>query len=133
YVAGAVLIGIWAPSYFVAVHVHPAKIVNALLALGLAGVWLSVRRGELSITTLRSADFATAFSSALGAGIGVALAPSGYFFELAGLLIFVVVMILRSAIVPSTGGFTLTVGLASAPCIVAGAYYQATTHAPIGF
>jgi serine/threonine-protein kinase len=133
YVGGAILIAVFAPSYFVTVHVHPAKILNGVLGIGLLAVWQYVKHRELSVTGLRAVDFATSWLITLAAGIGVATAPSGYFLELAGLLVLVVVLILRSAIVPSTPEFTTCVGLACAPCIMGGAYYQATTHAAVGF
>jgi eukaryotic-like serine/threonine-protein kinase len=133
YVGGAVLIGLFAASYFVTVHVHPAKIVNGGLAILLLAAWQLVRRRQLGVATLHAVDFASSWVIALGAGIGVATAPSGYFFELGGLLILVVVLILRAAIVPSTPQFTTWVGLACAPCIMGGAYLQASTHETIGF
>jgi hypothetical protein len=133
YFGGVVLIALWAPSWFVAVHVHPAKILNGALALGLFGLWMFVRRGTRSVGVLRAVDFGTVIAIAACASIGVATAPSGYFLELGGLLILVVVLILRSAIVPSTAPFTLAVGFACVPLIVTGSYLQAKTHAQLGF
>jgi eukaryotic-like serine/threonine-protein kinase len=133
YVGGAVMIALFAPTWFVAVHVHPAKILNGALALGLFGVWTFMRRGTHNLGVLRAVDFVTVFAIAICASVGVATAPSGYFLELGGLLILVVVLILRSAIVPSTAGFTLAVGFACVPLIVTGSYLQANTHAQRGF
>jgi serine/threonine-protein kinase len=133
YVIGVVLIGLFAPSYFVAVHVHPAKILNGVLPVVFFGVWRALLRGTWSTSALRALDLASAMFIIGCAAVGVATAPSGFFLELAGLLIFVAVLMLRAAIVPSTGPFTIAVGLACAPLLVLGTYVQASGHAPIGF
>jgi hypothetical protein len=58
-------------------------------------------------------------------GIAIATSPGGYQFEFAGLLVLVVVLILRSAIVPSSPQFTALVGVACAPPLVISGYVQA--------
>jgi hypothetical protein len=133
YLAGVVLIGLAAPEWFVRVHLHPAKILNGVIVVLFFGLWLVVRRGTHSIGILRAVEVGTTVSIAASAAFGIATAPSGYFLELAGVLLLVVVLILRSAIVPSTAKLTLGVGLVCAPFLVSGSYYQASQSVQIGF
>lgn len=133
YVLGVLLIAIAAPEWFVRVHSHPAKIVNGIFALGFVALYLYVRRGSRSVVVLRAVELSTLFSIAIGAGFGMATSPGGYFLELAGVLVVVVVSILRAAIVPSTANLTLGAGLACTPFIAVGAYLQASQSPQIGF
>jgi eukaryotic-like serine/threonine-protein kinase len=133
YVAGAVLTALFAPRYWVRVHVHPAKIANLVLALEMlvfAGV---LARHRLPGFWVRASDLSATLSIALGVCLGMATAPPGYQLELAGLLIIVLTLVIRSAIVPSTAGFTAMVGFVSAPPVVLGSYLQAIAGPPLGF
>ncbi|HKP60280.1 MAG TPA: serine/threonine-protein kinase [Polyangiales bacterium] len=133
YVAGAVVLAMLAPEYWVPVHVHPGKILNLLLAVALGVAYPLLHRAPVSQPVLRGIDVAVAVSILTCVGVGVATAPGGYQIEFAGLLVLVVVLILRSAIVPSTALFTVGVGLACSVPLVIGGYVQAQKYPEIGF
>jgi hypothetical protein len=132
YVAGMVVVGLFAPEYWLPVHLHPGKIVNLVLALLLGGVYLLLKRRPVPQSVLRGIELATVAAIMSAVGIAVASSPGGYQSEFAGLLIVVVVLILRAAIVPSSAQFTLLVGLACTPPIVIGGYLQAGKYPPNG-
>jgi eukaryotic-like serine/threonine-protein kinase len=125
YVAGMVVLALFAPEYWVAVHVHPGKILNLLLAVVLGAVYLVLKRAPFSQSVARAIDLVTALTIMTTIGVAIATGPGGYQIEFAGLLVLVVVLILRSAIVPSSAQFTLVVGLACTPPLVIGGYLQA--------
>src|SRR3954467_8938143 len=81
YFIGMILIGVAAPDWFVRVHLHPAKILNAVIAAASVALWLFVRRGTHSVRLLRLVEVGTSVSIAAAAGFGIATAPGGYFLE----------------------------------------------------
>jgi eukaryotic-like serine/threonine-protein kinase len=130
YLAGLVIIGLLLPRYFVAVHVHPGKILNLVLALALLLVgWLLPRRPRPH-WQLRALDLGIVITISVCVGVAVATGPGGYHLELAALLVVVLPLVLRSAIVPSTARFTVLVGVLCTPAIVIGGYLQALRNAP---
>jgi serine/threonine-protein kinase len=134
YLVGMVLVLLFVPEQWVAVHVHPAKIVNLVLAVALLGVWRVLRGRPRSGWLLRALDVGSALAVSLGSGFGVASAPKGYHLELGGLLIVVLALVVRAAIVPSSPGFTALVGVACAPpIVVAGYLYAAADTRAAGF
>jgi hypothetical protein len=130
YLSGVVGLALFFPRLLVPVHKHPAKIVNAILAVLLLVLWVWVRRREWSVAAMRTFDFAAHFLIALGIGFGVATAPVGFHFEMGGLLIYVFSLVLRAAFVPSGVPWTATVGLTCAIPVVVGAYIQ-TARGPV--
>ena len=88
-------------------------------------MWRLLRGGARAGWQVRAFDVGIALAVALCAGFGVASAPAGYHLELAGLLIVVLALVLRSAVVPSSPGFSALVGFACAPPIVVGSYLHA--------
>jgi eukaryotic-like serine/threonine-protein kinase len=121
---GAVYLAILAPAQFVAVHFHPSKIINLVLALGAFCFLLKLRRCEPSERALRAWDVGFAFALATGIGLGSATAPVGYHFEVISLLVMIFLLVLRAALVPSQPVFTAMVGIACSVPILIGAYLQ---------
>jgi len=130
YVLGAAYVAIFAPSYFVTVHTHPGKLVNLGLFAVMLALWLVLRRSELSERSLRVLDLGAVLAMAVGVGIGISTAPAGYHLELAGLLLIVFVLVLRAAIVPSTGPWTAVIGTLSSVPVLLGAYRLALRAPP---
>jgi eukaryotic-like serine/threonine-protein kinase len=124
YLLGALYLAILAPAQFVAVHFHPGKIVNLVLALGALGFLLKLRRCEPSERAVRVWDVGFAFALATGIGVGSATAPVGYHFEVISLLVMIFLLVLRAALVPSQPLLTAMVGVACSVPILIGAYIQ---------
>src|SRR5690242_16232318 len=75
YVAGLVGTAILVPHVFVAIHIHPAKVVNLLVAVGALVFLQALRRSEPREGTLRVFDIGFAFLLATGIGVAGATAP----------------------------------------------------------
>src|SRR5262245_49981335 len=122
YVGGMLLIGLFAPAYWVAIHVHPAKWLNLIVAVALAAAYFVLRRRTFARPALLGVDLGVSLAIMSAIGIALSTAPGGYQLEFAGLLVMVVLLTLRAAVVPSTAGFTALVsGLCAVP-LLAGAY-----------
>ncbi|HMI85154.1 MAG TPA: serine/threonine-protein kinase [Polyangiaceae bacterium] len=133
YAIGMVGTAIVVPQLFVAMHVHPAKVVNLLLALGALAFLQVLRRSQPSERMLRSFDVGFAFLMAIGIGVASATAPRGYHFELFALLVMIFLLVLRAALVPSQPLFTALVGGVCSLPILLGAYVQISDSPPDDF
>jgi serine/threonine-protein kinase len=134
YLLGGLALAFLAPGHFVAVHLHPGKIVNLLLVVGAFLFLLFLRRWEPSERALRASDMGFAFAMSAGIGLASATAPQGYHFEVIALLVVIFLLVLRAALVPSQPFFTAVVGLTASLPILAGGYVQVLgTPMPNGF
>jgi serine/threonine-protein kinase len=125
WIVGAIGVALFLPRMFVAVHTHPAKVLNAVLPLVLLGIWAWVRKQkDTSVVAFRAAEFTAQFCIALAIGIGVATAPIGYHLELGGLLVSVFTLVLRAAFVPSRVAWTTGIGVICGIPVVIGGYLQ---------
>src|SRR5262252_7328289 len=131
YVVGVVGLAVFMPSQVVAVHRHPAKIMNAVLPVVLLAVWAWLHGREVSALVTRVCDFMAQLCIGIGLGIGVGSAPAGYRFELVGLFMFVFTLVVRAALVPSSVGWTATIGLVCSLPVVIGGYWQAAKSPPL--
>ncbi|HKU44557.1 MAG TPA: serine/threonine-protein kinase [Polyangiales bacterium] len=128
YVGGAILVGVFAPQFWVAVHVHPAKWLNLALAIGLGAMYWLLERKRFDQRALRGVDLGVSLAIMIAVSLGLATAPTGYQIEFAGLLVMVVLLTLRAAMVPSTAQFTALVsGLCALP-LLAGAYVHVSRY-----
>lgn len=133
YFGGMVVIGLFAPAYWLPVHEHPGKMLNLLLAVVFFVAYRILPRRQRPTWLLRTIDLGGALLIAICVGVSVTTVPIGFLAEVGGLLILVMLMILRSAIVPSTARFTVLVGVCCAPPIIIGAYVQTSAYEMRGF
>jgi eukaryotic-like serine/threonine-protein kinase len=133
YVGGVGLFALFLPDQFWAVHMHPTKMLNVLLALVLFGLWMFLRRAPRPSWVLRTLDLGTAWTIAACLGVALTTAPPRYLLEGAALLLLVAVLILRAAIVPSTAQLSFIAGAGCAPPMVLGSYLQRSSQAVEGF
>jgi serine/threonine-protein kinase len=124
YVLGLVSLAVIAPDQLLAIHLHPSKVINLLLALGGLGLLVYLRRWAPSERALRAVDMGFAVIMAVAIGIGSATAPRGFHFEVIALLVMIFLLVLRAALVPSRPRFTAMVGLVCSLPILAGGYVQ---------
>jgi eukaryotic-like serine/threonine-protein kinase len=122
YVMGVLLGLVWARPYFWAVHLHPTKLVHLGLIAINAGAWHLTRRATCPRWLVSAVDVALPLSVTAGFCVAGAAAPaiSGLF--LTPLLFSALVLLGRAALVPSSSGQTLLVGMASALPTVGAAY-----------
>src|SRR4051794_6215228 len=78
YLGGFISIAVTAPEVLVAVHLHPAKLINLGLVAFMSLLWLVLRRREPSEFGLKAADLGAQLALALALGIGAVSAPSGF-------------------------------------------------------
>ena len=131
-IAALLLYGYLSPEEWLAVHLHPSKLVHLGAVVLPLGMWAWIRRGPRSLRALRTADFASTFTLGVATGLGIYWAPAGFHFELAGLLILVLTLVLRAALVPSTPRFTALVGTISFPPLIVGGYLQSLKSGQVG-
>jgi hypothetical protein len=137
YVAGAIAIAVAAREQWLFVHLHPAKIMNLVLAVLLLAVSRYLRQPTRSLPSwqLRAIDLGSALSISIACGVGAATAPANYQLQVGALLIVVLMLVVRSAIVPSTAAFTVLVSMLCWVPVVVGGYMQAKAASPgaLGF
>lgn len=120
YVVGLVAIAIFLPEQLVAIHVHPAKIANALVVLMASGVWWTARRPDCSPLALLAGDALLPLLVNLSIALAVPYVPPNLALTFMPLLISVLALMFRAALVPSPMRRTIWVGaLASLPTIAA--------------
>ncbi|MGC4088059.1 MAG: serine/threonine-protein kinase [Polyangiaceae bacterium] len=131
YLVGALVVALVAPQVWLAVHLHPSKVMSLLLPLGYFLSWLKLQRGALKPWRLRCLDMGLALFMSFSVGFSVSHAPRGYHAETFGLLVMIVVLVLRAALVPSEPKWTALVGAVAAPALLL-AGYQQLRESPLG-
>jgi serine/threonine-protein kinase len=118
YIGGAVVVALAVPEQFVAIHLHPAKIVNVLAVVVSAWVWWAVRRPKRSVTMLVGGDALLPFLINLGAAVVAPYVPQGFGLTFIPMLVSALALMLRAAFVPSPPHRTIWIGaLASLPMV----------------
>jgi predicted Ser/Thr protein kinase len=122
YLVGIVVSALVFRDRFVAIHVHPSKIVNLILAVLLLGLWRFLANEARSGSLVRAIDVLQTVGIGIAVGVATAFVPGGYHLEFAGLLLLVLALVLRAAIVPSTPRRTAVVGFLCGPAVLVGGY-----------
>jgi serine/threonine-protein kinase len=118
YVVGLVFVSVVIPERLLEIHIHPAKVANALVIALAFGVRWAVRRPDCSRAALIAGDALMPLLVSLGGALAAPYVPAGFALTFVPMLISVIALVFRSAFVPSPPGRTVWIGaLASLPTI----------------
>jgi serine/threonine-protein kinase len=122
YVAGFIGVGIKAPELIAPIHLHPAKLINLAFVVVVFALVFLLRKREPSEFWLRMTDLGMELTLAVGIGLGATAVPAGLHLEFGALLIFIFVLVLRAALVPSGPLWTALVGVTCSVPVLLGSY-----------
>jgi eukaryotic-like serine/threonine-protein kinase len=119
---GVVTASIVLPERFWELHLSGGKLGHLLVSVVLISVWAICRGKPRSRWFLSAMDIAGATKVTAAASVIVAFAPPGFRIEWVGLTMFIVLMSLRSALVPSPPRWTVLVSAVASIPVPIGAY-----------
>ena len=106
-------------------------ILHFLNALTTGALWLATRRGERSGTTLQALDIATSLALIVIWGLAGLILPDPVVGGFIALLSFVIGILARAIVVPSTAKRTLVIGVIGASVLVAFSGWRASATGSI--
>jgi len=122
YVLGIVTVPFVFPGYFWAIHAHPAKVLNLVVALGGLGISWRCRRPGVPGWLVTTFDIGIPLGVALGLAIAMHTVPAEMAAFFLPLVIMTLVLVVRAAIVPSPEYRTFLIGILAIPPILLAGY-----------
>jgi len=125
YAASVIAVSITAPAQLLKMLLDPGKQVHLFIILAmLSFLWL-LRRSPPGQLMLQICDIGPVLLAAAASSVAVSLLPHGYHLEFVALVIIILMLVLRAAVVPSTGRWTAVVGILCSVPVGIAIYRQA--------